>query len=375
MKLVYASDLLGILLTITLLLSGGWRMRIDAQEDRSLLSLLLTALTGCVLDYLCWTIEGMSGPLLRVIAYTANSLLFLLTVIFGPLILTTLTRHIRQKPPALHWKLIAAMCFVEVTLIVVNLFTPIVFSLDQNNSYTREALFWLYIFTEAALMLYGIGIYVFALARGRLLPFFPVWLFFLPLVAASSLQSLFYGVSLIWPGAGIAVAVLIICLQKESIYLDKLTGLYNRYYLDELTRRYKERGRLAALMLDLNDFKAINDLYSHAEGDVALVTFARILSDVVHSRGAVLRFAGDEFIVLLESDEDEAVARCRDELLAALDAYNAASGKPYRLSAAIGGDVFDMQHEDVSDFMNRIDHKMYEDKKEFYRTHDRRGQR
>ncbi len=373
----YASDVLGVLLTVILLISGGWRAHTNGRESRALLVILFTVMAGNVVDLICWSIDGMPGAAGRVLGYTANSVLYLLAVVLGPAFLTMTTRHIRERLPVWHWRVIAAICGTECTILVVNLFVPLVFSLDENNFYVRGDLFWLYMLVEVTLLLYGIGIYVLALARGRLLPFFQVWLFFLPLTVAMPLQSFFYGLSLIWPSLSISTAAAIICLQNESIYLDKLTGIYNRYYLDELTKRYRKRHheKLSALMLDLNDFKAINDQYSHAEGDAALIAFSRILTDAVRSDGAVIRFAGDEFIILLVSAEADAVERCRGALQEAMDAYNAASGKPYRLSAAMGGEIFDVQHEDVSDFMNRIDHKMYEDKKAYYRAHDRRGQR
>ncbi len=377
MNVLYAPDLLGALLMVTLLFTGGWRAHTSRHETRALLVLILTVLTGCIVDLFCWMIDGTPGGTWHVISYAVNSILYLLAIILGPTFLTMTTLHIRQDLPVWHWKLIWAVCLTELMLLVINLFVPIVFLISEDNVYIRGELFWLYMLVEVALILYGIAIYVVSLARGRLMPFFQVWLFFLPLVVTLPLQSFFYSVSLIWPSLGIATGAIIICLQNESIYLDKLTGLYNRYYLDELTKRYKMRRhrRFAALMLDLNDFKAINDQYSHTEGDAALIAFARILTDTVHSEGVVIRFAGDEFIILLESAEDGAVERCRSALQKALDAYNEASGKPYRLSAAIGGDLFDVRIENASEFMNRIDQKMYEDKKGYYREHDRRSRR
>ena len=61
----------------------------------------------------------------------------------------------------------------------------------------------------------------------------------------------------------------------------------------------------------------------------------------------------------------------KDRINEAIAIYNETSGKPYKLSAAVGGAVFDFD-EDNSDFMSGIDKLMYADKAEYYKTHDRR---
>ena len=128
-------------------------------------------------------------------------------------------------------------------------------------------------------------------------------------------------------------------------------------------------------MLDLNDFKSINDNYSHEEGDNALVAFASILVDVIRSDGLVIRFAGDEFIILIPKFNAVDIDVYKDRIHAKLDEYNANSGKPYKLSAAIGGRIFDPHTEDMSGLVNKIDTLMYVDKGAYYKAHDRRGRR
>ena len=161
-----------------------------------------------------------------------------------------------------------------------------------------------------------------------------------------------------------------ICLQNECIYIDKLTGVYNRYELDNIkkTLLHLKKEKVAALMLDLNGFKAINDNFSHAEGDAALIAFADILTSVVKTEGIVIRFAGDEFIIIIRRFKEDSIDRYRDLILAAVEKYNETSGKPYKLSAAIGGDIFTHTGEE-DDVIAQIDHLMYKNKKEYYKTH------
>ena len=74
------------------------------------------------------------------------------------------------------------------------------------------------------------------------------------------------------------------------------------------------------------------------------------------------------------SSHDELV-QYRSTIHQAFEDYNETSGKPYKLSVAIGFDIFDFKNEGVSDFLNDIDNLMYKNKEEYYRTHDRRSGR
>lgn len=373
----YATDFLGALLMLMLLLSKGWSIPTKRSESYILLAMIVASLAGCVFDAIGWMVDGRPGALNRFGVYASNTILFSLNVVLGPGCITILTKHINRIIPAWHRNLIAALCTAELGVLVVNLFVPLVFAVDENNVYSRRAFFWVYMAVEGALIFYGLWMYFAAIARGRLLQFFPAWLFVIPMAAAMVVQSLVYGVSLIWPCVGISFCALTICLQQESIFLDKLTGVYNRYYLDGAggMKHRKIRRSFAAMMIDMNGFKEINDRYSHAAGDEALVVIANILRDTVRTEGTVVRFAGDEFIVLINRTDEDVIDEYKNKIQASIAAYNAGSGKPYQLSAALGGALFDWRKDNIMDFMSSIDQRMYEDKEAYYKSHDRRAER
>lgn len=91
---------------------------------------------------------------------------------------------------------------------------------------------------------------------------------------------------------------------RELAVREPLTGLYNRRYFAEMTERcFAEAVRydhdLACLMMDLDDFKGINDRYGHHVGDELLVLIAGIISSQLRSSDIPARYGGDEFILLL----------------------------------------------------------------------------
>jgi diguanylate cyclase (GGDEF)-like protein len=94
------------------------------------------------------------------------------------------------------------------------------------------------------------------------------------------------------------------------IYNDELTNLFNRRYLKEvipgyLTQADKEGFLIACYMIDLDNFKGINDTYGHNIGDEALIHFSNILSENIKGQGIAIRYAGDEFVLIVSKAEKQ----------------------------------------------------------------------
>jgi two-component system cell cycle response regulator len=104
--------------------------------------------------------------------------------------------------------------------------------------------------------------------------------------------------------------------------IDPLTGLYNRRYLERYLDTVADPApkHVAAMILDLDDFKSINDRFGHEAGDTALRAVAAILRDEMRAVDLVARLGGEEFVVILpETNEPEAV-RAGERLRAAVEA-------------------------------------------------------
>jgi diguanylate cyclase (GGDEF)-like protein/PAS domain S-box-containing protein len=132
--------------------------------------------------------------------------------------------------------------------------------------------------------------------------------------------------------------------QEEELraltLVDDLTGLYNRRgfrMLAEQHLRLVKRGGPVSLLVcfDLDDFKYVNDLYGHAEGDAALRRTASILRTAFRDSDIIARFGGDEFVVLA-LDCGEMRERLLGRVDAAVDAHNEAAARPYSLSLSLG---------------------------------------
>ena len=377
MQSVYVTDLVGIAILVIIMVTRGWSLPGRKLESRLMMALLAVSMFNCVADIYVFQCDGMPGPGYRAILMVGDTYLYLYNLIVGIGIIYLILLHIDRKTKGLHMILFWVLSVVEMVLLIVNLFEPIVFEIDENNVYHRGDYYILFVVLGFVLVFYGYTYYMIAKLRNPSLRYFPVMEFLAPVIVGNIVQMKIYGISLLPISFAVAFAAITIALQNECIYIDKLTGVYNRYELDKILKRrhYRRNEKLIAMMLDLNDFKSINDTYSHEEGDQALITFAKALMEAIGSEGLVIRFAGDEFIILIPVFKPVTIDDYKDRIHRKLDEYNESSGKPYKLSAAIGGRIFDPHTEKTSGIVNEIDSMMYKDKSDYYREHDRRGRR
>lgn len=163
-------------------------------------------------------------------------------------------------------------------------------------------------------------------------------------------------------------------IMQKRLLTDRLTGISNR---DAIVRRIEERiiqkrrasdsRPFAVLFLDFNGFKAINDNYGHDVGDRVLKELSQRMLRNLREGDSVARYAGDEFLILLESIENRATAeqvrRSLESLLAQplSPTINASQEIPNR-GAAIGIALYPQDGLDVETLIRKADQDMYQHK-------------
>ena len=149
---------------------------------------------------------------------------------------------------------------------------------------------------------------------------------------------------------------------------DELTGLYNRRRFFVLTEQYlkvaiRTKKRLLLLFIDMDNLKWINDHYGHNEGDQALIDLANILKKTFRESDIIARIGGDEFVVLLEStDENGEIVLTR--LHENIKDYNAKRSRRYTLSISVGTAQFDPEYPiSIDELLSKADALMYAQKR------------
>jgi diguanylate cyclase (GGDEF)-like protein len=156
--------------------------------------------------------------------------------------------------------------------------------------------------------------------------------------------------------------------QEDSL-TDPLTGLPNRrsmfvHLSRELARADRLKRQVALIVMDLDGFKTINDTYGHHIGDRALREMSLALQGTLRPYDLCVRYAGDEFIVVLTDCSREAAELKRSELQERIGQIEieVRTGKRVRLAASAGVAVFPHDGSDYETLLAEADHRMYRDK-------------
>ena len=153
---------------------------------------------------------------------------------------------------------------------------------------------------------------------------------------------------------------------KQMAITDPLTGCYNRRFFDEIGRREMQRHRrygkpLAVVFVDINRFKYLNDRFGHDMGDTVLRTLGSMLRRHVRQSDYVIRWGGDEFLLLLTCTVKEAAGKAQ-ELKAAFTIERDAAGLPEETGLSIGVAEVENNAETLGNAIRLADSEMYRDK-------------
>ena len=152
--------------------------------------------------------------------------------------------------------------------------------------------------------------------------------------------------------------------MMHRVETDYLTGLYNKGTATEkisewLTTNPTSESHL--LMIDLDNFKGINDQYGHSFGDEVLRDTASVLNDCFNEDCLISRFGGDEFIVFVQGKSTRQVESLADNLMQMLSERIIGLESPLKCSIGISYRVY--RQDTFEDMFNRADSAMYEAKK------------
>ena len=149
----------------------------------------------------------------------------------------------------------------------------------------------------------------------------------------------------------------------DELYVhDSLTGLYNRFGLNRFGREVfswlmERDGGVQVLFTDMDDMKTINDKYGHNMGDEALKASAAILTECCDPEDFIMRYGGDEFVVIAGIEEED----LKERILEEAERYNESSGMQFALNFSIGTvEAKASQRRTMDDCIKEADTLMYE---------------
>ena len=367
-------DIIAILILIIVLINNLKNSGKGTSKRWLFRALIICDILILVLDMILLIIYGKPGMPVHILMQALQSIFLILCSLFC----FFWAIYCAIRPGYMRNKLrILIMCVPIVTLIVflfINYSTGLIFRITEVNTYERGPLFHI---TSLCTYSYVVFSIVQVLRNRRnlskeeyypflFMPIFPMIVGIVQLVYSIE-------VLMVWPSIAIAVLVMQLYVLDEKINVDHLTGLYNRKYLDTYIKDLlnlnkssdsdKNKQIFAALMLDIDRFKDINDTYGHVEGDQAIIEAANLLTKSVRSGDFVSRFGGDEFLIILGQSTKNTPCRVIKRIEENVVAFNAARKLPYDIEFSIGYKVFKKAEGlTAEEIISSIDGMMYIDK-------------
>ena len=333
---------------------------------------LLAAVVLCLADMFSGILRGQLFTGARVLTEIANSLYIVMMTFSGYLWLIYVNTKLNKatRSSMIFWSL---PLVIIVIIAISNPWTNIFFSLGENNIYVRSSgIYFHWLFSWLYILIPTIEI-IWILSkeknRNRKKELMTLLYFFIPPAVASLIQMSCYGISCFQCGIMISLFIIFIREQNSQILTDVLTGLNNRRglekYLDERLSHH-ENLKLTVLMLDIDNFKQINDQYSHMDGDEALKETTGILKQCCSeapTRLFICRYGGDEFVIVGHNLKDDYTLKFKERVQQELQIRNQ-NNQGYSLMLSIGiASGYCNYSKEVEQLFRKADEQMYQEKK------------
>jgi diguanylate cyclase (GGDEF)-like protein len=377
-------SIIAIIILLIILMLVYDRAKYLLKQFRVYTYLVYIILSLLIIDLLTWHFDGKAGLYNLICSYITNSLLFILQPVAPSLYSAYIYKLIQYEEDGFKkLTIIANLLFsINLLLLLISFKTGWYFYIDSENVYHRGDLF--YIHELLCLILFLYSVFVIFKNRGKLEKknFSTLLLFYLPVMAGIIIQALYFGYSAVFIGTAMSLLLVYINIQSKGIYTDYLTEVYNRRYMDDYLnsrirsfqkdtarKPHKKRTKhLAAIMIDIDEFKLINDNFGHEVGDMALKDVTSIIKKSIRHEDVIARMGGDEFIVIMEIDFNEpqtALENIVTDIRNNTEAYNNDNALPYAIYLTFGYSLYDAESNmTAGEYLNQIDMLMYLNKKD-----------
>lgn len=257
---------------------------------------------------------------------------------------------------------------------VLSIFTGWIFKINSEGHYQETELFWVQGFINYAYLLIPTAVTISRAVHAKTKQdreeFLIYVLYMIAPLVAGIYEDEFAHVPLLALNILMIILILFLRIQNLRISTDALTGLNNRRrlntFLSEKLVKTSPESKFLIFIIDINNFKAINDQYGHIEGDHALQKFAEVLKTVAAEYfGFAARYGGDEFCLVMNQRGhtcEEVIENIKKTLMEAQQDDK----KKYTLTVSIGAEEYDDPEETSEAALDRADQMLYEDKKKWH---------
>ena len=313
--------------------------------------ILFYSIMFCISDIVSITFRGTDYCYSNILLTISNTIYLFIPLMIGYYWINYIYLNIDK--PSLKKKSLRYILLIPVVLgsiiLVLNIFTNVLFTIDSNNLYNRGNFFYLYainswiyivISTVKTIIAYNKSNNIFIKEK-----IFPLCLFIVAPLLTSIIQNLVYGLSINQFGFTFSSLLVFLYYQDEQISIDNLTKINNRMKFNEYIQNKfdnsKDSDIISLVFIDVDNFKEINDTYGHLTGDETLLNISNILkkSCVEYDDNLFLaRYGGDEFVIVSSLNEEK-IKELEKVINNNLNIYNKEKHKCTSISIGFSSDL------------------------------------
>lgn len=362
-------DIYALLLLFVLYANMFRRDRTYLPDHKLFFCLWASVAIMLCLDSIQWIIDGTDGRFAYYVNLIGDALYYIIHPIPCALFYIYARYQIKMdfRKTTLLELYIVIPVVVNAILAIMSLFNGMYFYVDDQNYYHRGDYFWITTIISYAYFVYT---FLYVMINRKLVDhniYVALATFALPPLIAGIFQFFSFGFAPSWPCAALSIAIIYLNIQKNQLYTDHLTGLYNRRLLDmrleSCLKKKKSCEYVGVIMMDIDAFKAINDNYGHLSGDKALIEAANIIKRSIGKKGFIARYGGDEFVVLSPVASINEIEDIIKEIKRNEDLVNMRDTVSYKINLSKGYELFACDGGiSAEEALCIIDRRMYEDK-------------
>ncbi|MDD3174714.1 MAG: diguanylate cyclase [Herbinix sp.] len=361
-------NLYSIALLIIIYFQSLKQVEKDSLQYKIYMMMLKMTILLIVIDIFS-RLDCKSNTLYLDLYYFGNFMIFFLNLVMPSLwLLYVYVQFIQEESKIKHIiSFLVALNCVNAVMVVISQYFGWFYYFDSENIYHRGPIFLLPVAFIFVLIVFA----YFLIIKNRkmidkkhciTLAFFVV-----PPCTGIVLQVVFYGISIILNCLVFSLLLVFLNIQNYNLYTDYLTGVNNRkkldIYLRDKIKTSADDKTFSAIMLDLDNFKNINDTWGHDVGDSALRMSIKLLNSCIRVDDFIARYGGDEFCIILDISNKNDLEIIVQRINNCFTEYNEASNQPYKLFCSIGYALYDYHScMKMEEFLKQLDILMYENK-------------
>ena len=340
----------------------------DSLQNKLYLLMLQITILLLIVDIFS-RFDGKADTIYFAINHVANFLIFIINPILPSIWILYVHITVLQDAKKTRRLLVPliAINVINAGMVVFTQYFGWYYFIDANNIYHRGPLFLVSGFSTIALILIAFVFLFINRSKLKKRQYYSLIFFAVLPFACIILQMIYYGISLMLNSVVLSLLIVFLNIQNRGIFIDYLTGVNNRKKLDSYLKKKinasVEGNTFSAIMIDLNNFKAINDSFGHDEGDRVLQDCVGLLKNCLKQNDFIARYGGDEFCVILDTSQKADLDEMIQRMNQSIDSYNRSGNRPYQVGFSMGYAIYDYKSQlKIEEFQKLIDIQLYKNK-------------